>query len=160
MNAEIQRGDPAPDFRAPSAATGDDPGTFSLADLRGERVVLCFYPHDDVPAAGEQLDALRDAWDRLQEEVALFGVSRDTPDNHHRVIERLGLPFPLLTDEDNAIAKAYGVWLGEGGGGDTEGGSQTERASFVIGADGQIETILRDENAGRHVRRLLAMLDV
>ena len=114
MNAELQAGDQAPDFQAAVAGGGEHPPSLSLANLRGRRVVLCFYPYDDVPAATEQLDALGDAWEIVHEKAVLFGVSRDTVENHQRVIERLGLPFALLTDEDNRIAKAYGIWLGEG----------------------------------------------
>ena len=158
MNAELQAGDQAPGFQAAVAGEGEYPPSLSLADLRGRRVVLCFYPYDDVPAATEQLDALGEAWKTVHEKAAIFGVSRDKVENHQRVIERLGLPFALLTDEDNHIAKAYGVWLGEGGGGDVEGGSQTERSTFVIGADSRIEAVLRDVKAADHAGQLLALL--
>jgi peroxiredoxin Q/BCP len=159
MNPELQVGDEAPDFQAAEAKRGEVPSSFHLTGKRGDgRVALCFYPYDDVPAATEQLSALRDAWGRIDGKAALFGISRDTVENHHRIAERLGLPFSLLTDEDDRIAKAYGIWLGEGGGGDVEGGSLTERATFVIGRDGRIEAILRDEKAAEHVARLLDLL--
>ncbi len=159
MNVELHPGDEAPALESPVAGPGEFTAVFDLAALRGQRVALCFYPYDDVPAAAAQLTALRDAWSRLDGKVLLFGVSRDTVENHRRVIERLGLPFPLVTDEENRLAKAYGIWLGEGGG-DVEGGALTERATFLLGADGRIETILRHVPAGEHAARLLDLLSI
>ena len=158
MNAELQPGDIAPDFQAPAAGPGETSPSGRLADLRGHRAALCFYPHDDVPAATAQLSAMRDAWEHIRGRAALFGVSRDGVDAHRRVVAHLGLPFALLTDEDNGIAKAYGIWLGEGGGADVEGGSLTERSTFLIGVDGRIEAILRAVEAADHLPRLLALL--
>ena len=160
MDAELQTGDEAPDFHAAAAGNGEHSLPFHLGELAGERrVALCFYPDDDVPAAATQLSGLRDAWDRIDGKAALFGISRDTVENHRRVVERLGLPFALLTDEDNQIARAYGIWLGEGGGGDVEGGSLTERCTFLVGGDGRIEAILRDVKASEHARLLLDLLE-
>lgn len=159
MNAELHAGDEAPDFRAASVENGKDCGEFHLAALRGQRVILCFYPADDVPAATRQLDGLRAAWGAIRGKAALFGVSRETVENLRRVVEHLGLPFPLLTDADNAIARQYGIWLGEGGGGDVEGGSLTERSTFVISGDGRIEAILRDVKADEHAEVVLRVLN-
>lgn len=159
MNAELHPGDEAPAFQAPAAGPGEYPPLFDLAALRGKRIILCFYPYDDVPAATAQLGALRDAWTQVDGTKAeLLGVSRDSVENHRRIVEKLGLPFALLTDEDNHIAKAYGIWLGQGGGGDIEGGSLTRRATFFIGAGGRVEHVLSEEKAVDHVERLLERL--
>ena len=109
MNAELHPGDEAPVFQAPAAGSDEHPPVLDLAARRGKRLALCFYPYDDVPAAAAQLGALRDAWEQVAEaKVELFGVSRDSVENHRRLVGKLGLPFALLTDDENHIAKAYG----------------------------------------------------
>lgn len=160
MSAELLIGDPAPDFRALAVGYGYPPGggEVTLESLRGRRVVLYFYPRNDTPGCTEQACAIRDVWDRFAAQAALFGVNNDTPAGHERIIARFGLPFPLLSDADNTIAKAYGLWLGEGGGGDAEGGDATERSTFVIGADGRIEAVMRQIRPAEHARLLLAIL--
>lgn len=159
MKGELHSGDPAPDFQL--AAAGPDPGetTFGLAAARGARVVLCFYPFEEVPAAREYLSGLRDAWERISpQDARLVALSRDSVENHRRTVTELGLPFPLLTDEENAVAKAYGIWLGAGGGGDMEGGSLTQRSTFLIGPGGRIEQVLRNAEAADHAGLLVALL--
>ena len=124
MSAELLVGDPAPDFLA-VAVGGDYPPEgqqVNLASLRGRRAVLFFYPQNDTPGCTEQACAIRDVWAEFKELAAVFGVNNDTPENHQRVIARLALPFPLLCDEGNRIARAYGLYVGDQGGGDVEGG--------------------------------------
>ncbi len=161
MAAELLVGDPAPDFRA--LAVGSvypaGGGEVTLDSLRGQRVVLYFYPQNDTPGCTEQACAIRDIWDKFASQAALFGVNNDTPQGHARIIEKLGIPFPLLSDVHNDIATAYGLWLGDGGGGDTEGGESTERSTFVIGADGKIAAVMRKIRPAEHARLLLAILN-
>lgn len=161
MSAELLIGDPAPDFRALAIGPGYPPGgtELTLASLRGRRVVLYFYPQNDTPGCTEQACAIRDIWDKFASEAALFGVNNDTPEGHHRIIEKLGLPFPLLSDEGNAMAKAYGLWSGDGGGGDAEGGESTERSTFVLDAEGRVEAVMRQIRPAEHARLLLAILN-
>ena len=161
MAAELLVGDPAPDFRALAVGPGYPAGggEVTLDSLRGRRVVLYFYPQNDTPGCSEQASAIRDLWDEFAPHAALFGVNNDTPEGHARIIEKLGLPFPLLSDAHNAVTRAYGLWLGDGGGGDTEGGESTERSTFVIGADGKIEAALRKVQPSEHARLLLAIFN-
>ena len=161
MSAELLIGDPAPDFSALAVGPGYGvEGTeLALASLRGRRVVLYFYPRNDTPGCTEQACAIRDVWDKFAAQAALFGVNNDTPEGHRRIIEKLGLPFPLLNDTDNVISKAYGLWLGDSGGGDVEGGESTERSTFVIGKDGRIEAVMRKIRPAEHARLLLAILN-
>lgn len=161
MSAELLIGDPAPDFRVLAVGRDYAPGgtELTLESLRGRRVVLYFYPQNDTPGCTEQACAIRDVWDKFSAQAALFGVNNDTPAGHRRVIEKLGLPFPLLSDAENHMAKAYGLWLGDGGGGDTEGGESTERSTFVISAEGRVEAVMRKIRPAEHARLLLAILN-
>ena len=161
MPAELLIGDPAPDFVA-VAVGGSYPlegQSINLEELRGRRVVLFFYPQNDTPGGTAEACAIRDVWNDLPGQVAVFGVNHDTPDNHRHIIEKLALPFPLLSDEDNRIARAYGLWLGEQGAGDVEGGESTERATFILGPDGHIEAVLRRADPAKHAGWLLEMLN-
>lgn len=143
---ELLIGDPAPDF--PAALSGDDPG----------KLVLCFYPADDLPGAITQLTGLRDVWHELRKRARVVAVSADSPEAQKRLISLYALPFALQSDPGDDIAKAYGLWLGAGGGGDAEGGSPTERATFVIDAAGRIGAILREVSPAEHAARLLELL--
>ena len=96
MSAELLIGDPAPAFQALAVGPGYPPGgeELTLASLRGQRVVLYFYPQNDTPGCTEQACAIRDVWDKFSKQAALFGVNNDTPEGHRRIIEKLALPFP------------------------------------------------------------------
>ncbi len=160
MPAELLVGDPAPDFHA-VAVGGDYPpeGQYiNLESLRGRRVVLFFYPQNDTPGCTEQACAIRDVWAEFKELAAVFGVNHDTPGNHRGIIAKLGLPFPLLSDEGNRIARAYGLYLGDQGGGDAEGGESTERSTFILDPEGRVEAVLRKVDPSKHAWWLLQVL--
>jgi peroxiredoxin Q/BCP len=112
MSQYPEIGSPAPDFTAPviggSYAAGD---TLTLSALQGKNVVLYFYPKDDTPGCTAQACALRDGWDDLSDKALVFGISPDNTRSHNKFIEKFSLPFPLISDEDHAIAEAYGVWV-------------------------------------------------
>lgn len=103
----LKAGDPAPDF-----ALADQHGqTLRLADLRGRRVVLYFYPRADTPGCTTQACSLRDARRSLDEAGAVVvGISPDQPDDQARFDAKYELGFPLLSDADHQVAEAYGVW--------------------------------------------------
>jgi peroxiredoxin Q/BCP len=107
MASTLQIGRPAPAFRAL-----DEQGReVTLASLRGKRVILYFYPKDDTPGCTKQACAFRDQYaDITAQEAVVFGVSPDPAKAHQKFIDKYTLPFPLLVDEDHAIAEAYGVW--------------------------------------------------
>ena len=160
MSAELLSGDPAPPFRALAVGADYPPegGEVSLEALRGQRVVLYFYPEDDTPGCTEQACAIRDAWTEFQRYAKLFGVNNGAPDSHRRFIEKYALPFPLLSDSEDLMAKAYGLWLADGGGGDVEGGEATERSTFIIDAQGRVERKLRRVKPAEHANFLLDIL--
>lgn len=105
--ARLKPGDQAPDF-----ATIDEQGhPVSLADFRGKRVILYFYPRDNTPGCTAQACGFRDASGRLEEgNAVVLGVSPDSAESHRKFKQNYDLDFPLLIDSDHAIAEAYGAW--------------------------------------------------
>ena len=160
MHAELLTGDRAPAFLAVSVGGDCPPGSspVSLETLRGRRVVLSFYPLNDTPGNAAQACAIRDAWDELRAHATIFGVRHDPPDDLRRIVAQLALPFAFLSDPDGRIALAYGVWMGNGGTGDAEGGESIERTTFLLDADGRVEAVLRRADPARHAVWLLEML--
>lgn len=144
-------GDEAPDFEALAVGGefGLEGGRVRLSDLRGHTVVLYFYPKDDTPGCTAQACGLRDRWERLQRpDTKFFGVSVDGAKSHRRFIEKHGLPFPLISDEDHAVAEAYGVWVEKSLYGKTYFG--TERTTFVLRPDGRIKSVFRKVKPAEH----------
>jgi thioredoxin-dependent peroxiredoxin len=132
----IRAGDRAPRFILP-----DDTGTpVSLASLRGQRVVLYFYPKDDTPGCTVEACEFRDLLPRFSAQgVAVFGISPDPVRKHARFKAKHGLSFPLLADEDHAVCEAYGVWREKLFWGRKYMGVM--RTTYVIDAEGRIEHI-------------------
>ena len=133
MADDLKAGDQAPSF-----ATVDDSGNaVKLADLKGKRVVLYFYPKDNTPGCTQQACAFRDSYPDFGEKNAvIFGVSPDSAKSHQSFRGKFDLPFPLLIDQDHAIAEAYGVWREKSMYGRKYMGIL--RSHFVIGEDGKI----------------------
>ncbi|CAN5196395.1 thioredoxin-dependent thiol peroxidase [soil metagenome] len=103
----LQPGQPAPDF----TTTDQDGKAISLAQLRGKKVVLFFYPGDDTPTCTKEACNFRDNYALLEKEgYVLLGLSGDTAKSHQKFIKKYSLPFPLLIDEDRTIQNAYQVY--------------------------------------------------
>jgi peroxiredoxin Q/BCP len=133
MADDLKAGDEAPSFD-----TVDDQGnSVKLADLKGKRVVLYFYPKDNTPGCTQQACAFRDSYTDFGEKNAvIYGVSPDSAKSHQNFRNKFELPFPLLIDQDHAIAEAYGVWREKSMYGRKYMGIL--RSHFVIGEDGKI----------------------
>lgn len=101
----LKAGDPAPDFALPD----QNGNTVRLADLRGRKVLVYFYPKADTPGCTAQSCGLRDVRDQIGD-TAIIGISRDEPESQRKFDEKYNLGFPLLSDEDHAVADAYGAW--------------------------------------------------
>lgn len=152
-----QIGTPAPNFTAPVTGEGyGEDASLSLSDLRGERVVLVFYPKDDTPGCTKQACALRDGWTDVKAKARVFGVSIDPVKSHRKFIAKYELPYPLIADENQQIVNDYGVWVEKTLYGKNYMG--TERSTFVIGADGRIEAILEKVSPDEHLDLLLKAL--
>ncbi|MFJ5370552.1 peroxiredoxin [Bosea sp. CER48] len=147
----LQEGEPAPDFTLPR----DGGGEISLAALRGRKVVLYAYPKDNTPACTEEAIA----FNRLRKEFAesgteIIGVSPDSVKRHGNFKNKYELGFPLLADEEQALANAYGIWVEKSMYGRTYMG--VERSTFLIDAEGRLARIWRKVKVAGHAEEVLA----
>lgn len=157
MSNHPQPGTKAPAFSA--LAVGGpyaSPTTVKLAELKGETVVLYFYPKDDTSGCTKQACALRDGWSEISAKAKVFGVSIDSIKSHEKFIGKYSLPFPILSDEDRKIVEAYGVWVEKSMYGKTYMG--TERTTFIIGPDGKIKAVLPKVKPDEHLVKVLELL--
>ena len=105
--AKLKPGDRAPDFELKD----QDGKTVRLSDFQGRRLLLYFYPRASTPGCTIQACSVRDSLSALEESgMAVVGISPDPPSRQKRFDEKHSLGFPLLCDEDHAVAEAYGVW--------------------------------------------------
>src|SRR3972149_10438066 len=151
---EIKMGDPAPDFSLPSSEGRD----ISLKEYRGKKnVVLYFYPKDDTPGCTKESCSFRDELTEFEKKDAvILGVSLDGLDSHQKFIQKYGLPFPLLSDEQATVSKAYEVYKEKNMYGRKFWG--IERSTFIIGKDGKIKQIFRKVQADGHTNAILTLL--
>jgi peroxiredoxin Q/BCP len=157
MSKELKIGGPAPTFKATAVGGSYGDGkVVSLSELKGQNVVLYFYPKDDTPGCTKQACGLRDAWQDFAGKAAVFGVSIDPAKSHRKFIDKFSLPFPLLSDPEQKIVGDYGVWVEKSMYGRTYMG--TERSTFVIGPDGKIKAIFRKVKPDEHAALVLATL--
>ncbi|MHC1769224.1 MAG: peroxiredoxin [Verrucomicrobiia bacterium] len=156
-NSTELTGKMAPEFKAPVVGGSYEEGaTLGLADLKGQTVVLYFYPKDDTPGCTTQACGLRDGWSRIQEKAAVFGVSVDPVKSHVKFIKKHRLPFPLISDEAKEIVQAYGVWVEKSMYGKKYMG--TERSTVIIGPDGKVKAVLRKVQPAEHLDLVLQAL--
>jgi len=149
----VEEGRPAPDF----TLTSDSGEAVTLSSFRGAPVVLYFYPRDDTSGCTAQACGIRDVWGELERKGAVvLGVSPDGTKRHAKFREKYGLPFTLLSDEDHAVAEAYGTWIEKSMYGKKYMGM--ERSTFVIGADGNVASIMRKVKPADHADDVLAAL--
>jgi peroxiredoxin Q/BCP len=147
----------APDFSALAVGGSHGSGTpVKLSELLDKPVVLYFYPKDDTPGCTTQACGIRDSWPQLAQKAHVFGVSIDSTKSHEKFIQKFSLPFPLLSDTDQKIVQAYGVWVEKSMYGKTYMG--TERTTFVIGTDGKIAAVFKKVKPAEHVDLLLEAL--
>ena len=149
----LKEGAKAPAFSLPS----DDGGTVALKDLKGKKVVLYFYPKDDTSGCTTEACEFRDSWAAVKRKGAVvLGVSPDGVKSHGKFKEKYDLPFPLLADEDHAVAEAYGAWGEKSMYGRKYHGIL--RTTFVIGTDGRIEKVFEKVKPKGHAAEVLAAL--
>jgi len=149
----IEQGDQAPDFTLPA----DDGSEISLSDLRGERVLLYFYPKDDTSGCTAQACDLRDDMPRFDDlDVRVIGVSPDPVESHVKFKEKYDLNFPLLADEEHEVAEAYGVWTEKKMYGRTFMG--IERSTFLVDEEGRVERAWRKVRAKKHADMVMEHL--
>jgi thioredoxin-dependent peroxiredoxin len=143
-------GDAAPDF-----TTRDQNGNpLRLADFKGKKVVLYFYPKDDTSGCTAQACSLRDSYaDLKQAGYEVIGVSVDPETAHQKFIKKYDLPFNLAADTDKQVVEAYGVWAEKSMYGRTYMG--TLRKTFLINEAGIITDIIEKVDTKNHAKQIL-----
>jgi peroxiredoxin Q/BCP len=146
----LNEGDAAPDF----SASNEKGQTVTLADFKGKKLVLYFYPKDDTPGCTAQACSLRDSYGSFQAKgYEVLGVSPDSVKKHVKFQDKFNLPFALLADEDHAVSEAYGVWGEKKFMGRAYMG--IHRTTFVIDETGKIERIITKVDTGNHSEQVM-----
>jgi peroxiredoxin Q/BCP len=144
----IQVGDKAPNIKT---------SEFSLADAKGQRVVLFFFPKADTPGCTKEACEFRDAQKAFTKKNAVIvGISPDKPAAHAKFAEKYSLPYAFVADPDHAIAEAYGVWKEKSMYGRKYMG--IERTTFVIDEKGKIAEIFAKVKPAGHAAEVLEAL--
>ena len=143
---------------APEVALPDEHGTVhTLADRRGSWTVVYFYPKDDTPGCTTEACGFRDLHGELDGLGAqVWGISRDGAGSHAAFRAKYGLPFTLLSDEDHAVAEAFGAWGEKTSYGKTSMG--IIRSSFLVDPDGTIARVWPKVTAEGHADQVLGAL--
>ncbi|MCS6782902.1 MAG: thioredoxin-dependent thiol peroxidase [Gloeomargarita sp. SKYBB_i_bin120] len=150
---ELTVGQPAPPF---SLVSGDGQ-TVTLAQFRGQWVVLYFYPRDNTPGCTKEACGFRDIYPALQQaQAVVIGISTDPPESHVKFSRKYNLPFLLLSDPDGQVARAYGSYGPKKFMGKTFEG--VFRHTFLIDPQGQIAQIYRQVKPETHAQQVLADL--
>ncbi|WP_053361715.1 thioredoxin-dependent thiol peroxidase [Bacillus sp. FJAT-27251] len=150
---ELKTNESAPDFELP-ASSGE---TVKLSDFLGKNVVLYFYPKDMTPGCTTEACDFRDQHESFENlDAVIVGVSPDPVSRHEKFIEKHGLPFLLLSDEENKAAEAYGVWkLKKNFGKEYMG---IERSTFIIDKQGKLVKEYRKVKVKGHVEEALSYI--
>ncbi|MEO8172093.1 MAG: thioredoxin-dependent thiol peroxidase [Sediminibacterium sp.] len=148
--AVLKEGSKAPVFKA----LDQNGKPISLADFKGKKVVLYFYPHDDTPTCTIQACNLRDNYSLLQKKgYQVIGVSVDDVKSHKKFEKKYDLPFPLVSDEDKKIVDKYNLWGTKTLMGHTYIG--TTRTTFLIDETGKIVKIIEKPVSKNHTEEIL-----
>jgi peroxiredoxin Q/BCP len=149
----LEPGTQAPDFTLPN----QDGEPVVLSALRGETVVVYFYPKADTPGCTTQACTIRDRSDEYAAAGArVLGISPDPVAKVKKFHDKRELNFTLLADEDHAVSDAYGVWVQKSMYGRTYWGAQ--RATFIVGPDGVIAHVIPKVSPKTHDDEVLAAL--
>jgi thioredoxin-dependent peroxiredoxin len=149
----IEQGDQAPDFELPD----QDGRMVKLSDLRGQSVVVYFYPKAATPGCTTQACGVRDHQaDYSEAGVVVLGISPDPVAKVKKFHDKEGLNFALLADADHSITERYGVWSQKSMYGKTYMGA--ERTTFIIDSAGKVAEVLRKVKPAEHDALVLSTL--
>ncbi len=149
----LETGIKAPDFTLP-----DQNGEMrSLADYKGQKVILYFYPRDNTPGCTKQACGFGELYPQFQEKGAVvLGVSKDSVASHKKFEEKFGLPFTLLSDTEKTVIEAYDVWKEKKMCGKVSMG--VVRTTYLIDEDGIIIKAFDKVKAADNPAQMLAEL--
>ena len=151
--AKIKIGEKAPEF-----SVVDEKGkAHSLKDYKGKKIILYFYPRDLTPGCTTEAQEFQELLSKIKRKKAvILGVSRDDQKKHQKFIEKLGLKFPLLTDEDGSLCKSYGVWKKKKFMGKEFMG--IVRTTYIINESGKVSHIWEKVRVKGHVEEVVKNL--
>ena len=153
MTVRLTPGDVAPDF----TLTSDTGAEVSLADLRGRKVIVYFYPAAMTPGCTKQACDFTDSLSSLQAAgYEVLGISPDKPEKLAKFRERDGLTITLLSDPDHAVAEAYGAWGEKSMYGKKYMG--IVRSTVVVGRDGTVKAVFPKVQPAAHAKLVLDAL--
>jgi len=151
MTNQLKLGSKAPDFNLPT----DGAGSVRLSDLKGQQVVLYFYPKDDTSGCTKEaieFNALRKDFEKAG--AVIIGLSPDPVKSHDKFKAKYDLSFTLASDETKSALEAYGVWVEKSMYGRKYMG--VERTTVLVGADGKIKAIWPKVKVDGHAKEVLA----
>ena len=153
MGDWIEAGERAPAF----TLTADDGSKVRLSDLKGRSVVVYFYPRDDTPGCTREACSFRDQQAQLKKLGAVvLGISTDSTTSHEKFRDKYRLNFPLLSDENHAVAEKYGAWREKNMYGKKSMGIQ--RSTYLVDADGKVVKVWKAVKVDGHDEQVLAAL--
>lgn len=153
MSQWIEVGQKAPDFTLKT----DSGSKIKLSELRGNPVVIYFYPKDDTPGCTREACAFRDRTKELEKLGAtVLGISPDTVESHGKFRDKYNLNFPLLADEGHRVAEKYGAWREKNMYGKKTMGIQ--RSTFLIDAEGKIARLWKAVKVDGHDQQVIDAL--
>ncbi len=148
----LQKGDKAPNF----SAIDQDGKSHTLADYKGKKLVIFFYPKADTPGCTAEACDLRDNFERFKSQnYELLGVSADNEKKQAKFRDKYKLPFPLLADEDKSVINAFGVWGPKKFMGRLFDG--INRTTFIIDENGIIEDVITSVKTKAHAEQILSI---
>ncbi len=146
----VKEGDKAPDFCLKGIDEEGREREFCLKDLLGSKLILYFYPKDNTPGCTTEACDFRDNLSRLQGKgYKVVGISPDTVESHKKFREKYSLNFPLLSDPEKKVAKAYGAYR-----------EKIIRSTFLIDEEGRIVRAWRNVKAKGHVESIMRELGI
>lgn len=151
--SKLKEGDLAP----PIDAVDQNGKKITLAEFKGKKVVLYFYPKDDTPGCTAEACSLRDNYSRfLAEGYEVIGVSADSESSHRKFISKYELPFRLISDVDKKVLQDYDAWGEKKMYGKSYMGIL--RKTFVINEEGVVEKIIDKVNTKEHSQQIFEEL--
>ena len=151
--SRLKPGDPAPAF----TTTLHDGSQLSSADLAGKKYILFFYNHDGSETCTKEACNIRDEFSKLKKKGYLvYGVSEDNIKKHQKFIAKYSLPYPLISDPENALARTFDIYGQKEFMGRTS--DAVHRTTFVVNEKGILEAVIHPVDSARHGQQIIDSL--